>query len=191
MVASVSVFAGQQAAADTGFVIVGAGAVQVTAPIPLADMPVVTRGLSAAVLPAGSVTPATGSVESVGLLPASGSSGSTSFPATILVASPPVTMASGASVSATITTRSVPYAVRVPVSALSGINATRGSVSMLSADAVTTKQVVVGAVGGGWAQISSGLVVGDEVVIADVTSALPTNHERATWPPWQQRRLPP
>ncbi len=166
----------------------GAGAVQVTAPIPLADMPVVTRGLSAAVLPAGSVTPTTGSV---GLLPASGSSGSTSFPATILVASPPVTMASGASVSATITTRSVPYAVRVPVSALSGINATRGSVSMLSADAVTTKQVVVGAVGGGWAQVSSGLPVGDEVVIADVTSALPTNHERATWPPWQQRRLPP
>jgi hypothetical protein len=64
--------------------------------------------------------------------------------------------------------------VRLPVSALAGRDGGSASVQVLSAGTPTTRRVVVGAVGGGWAQVLTGLVGGERVVVADPSAALPT-----------------
>jgi multidrug efflux pump subunit AcrA (membrane-fusion protein) len=166
--------------------VVGDGAAQVTVPVPLAEVSRVTPGLAATVNAAGSTTGADGTVTSVDLLPASssgtGSAGATatsgsatpSYPAKVLVEHPPVALASGSTATVSLVVGAAADAVRVPVSAVAGSNAGTGTVSVLQAGTPVTRRVVLGAVGGGWAQVLSGVADGDRLVLADLSAALPT-----------------
>ncbi|EWT03216.1 hypothetical protein N865_01650 [Intrasporangium oryzae NRRL B-24470] len=174
-VGQVGLTVGQPAAASQGIVIVGPGAATVTVDIPLADMGLVHAGLSAAVTPAGDVTPVPGTLQSVNLLPASTQSTTPSYPATVLVPNPTRSMSSGSIVTVAITVGQAPDAVRVPVSAVAGLRAGTGDVEVLSGGDARAQAVTVGVVGDGYAQILTGLAAGDRVVLADAAAALPSN----------------
>ncbi|GAA2742467.1 hypothetical protein GCM10009868_12550 [Terrabacter aerolatus] len=168
---------GQASTASTGIVVVGSGAADVTVDVPLADMGLVHSGLAADVTPAGDVSAVPGTVDSVTLLPASSTATTPAYPATVVVPNPTRSMASGSVVSVAITVAQAPDADRVPVSALSGVQSGSAVVQVLSGTATGTasRAVTVGAVGGGFAQVLSGLQPGDRVVLADASAALPSN----------------
>ncbi len=166
---------GQAASTSTGIVIVGAGAADVTVNVPLADMGLVHAGLATEVTPAGDVTAVPGTVSSVSLLPSSSTATTPTYPATIVVPAPPRSMASGSVASVAITVGQAADAVRVPVSALAGVQSGTGQVQVLTGSGTTTRAVTIGAVGSGFAQVMTGLAVGDRVVLADVNAALPSN----------------
>ncbi|GAA2479199.1 hypothetical protein GCM10009858_15930 [Terrabacter carboxydivorans] len=165
---------GQASTASTGVVIVGSGAADVTVDVPLADMGMVHAGLAAAVTPAGDVAVVPGTVDNVTLLPASSNATTPSYPA-VIVPSPTRSMASGSVVSVAITVGQAADAVRVPVSALSGVQSGSAVVQLLAGTGTKAQAVTVGAVGGGFAQVLTGLQPGDRVVLADTTAPLPTN----------------
>jgi len=96
------------------------------------------------------------------------------YPATIVVPAPPRSMASGSVASVAITVGQAADVVRVPVSALVGVQSGTGQVQVLTGSGTTTRAVTVGAVGSGFAQVMTGLAVGDRVVLADVNAALPS-----------------
>lgn len=192
VVGQVDLTVGSPASTSTGIVVVGDGAAQVSVAVPLASVHLVTPGLAATVTPAGGTTGVPGSVTSVGLLPTSGTgtgagttpgAGSTtgsssaatpSYPAHVLVAHPPTALAAGSSATVSLVVADTPDAVRLPVSALAGRDGGSASVQVLSGGVPTTRRVVVGAVGRGWAQVLTGLVGGERVVVADPSAALPT-----------------
>jgi trimeric autotransporter adhesin len=171
-VAEVDLTTGQAAGSTDGIVIVGDGAAVVTVDIPLSDMSAVHAGLTADVTPAGAVQSLPGTVQSVDLLPGSSTSG---YPAKVLVADPPASLASGSSATVAVTTDAATDALRVPASAMSGRTGDAGTVTVLSNGRPTITPVTVGAVGGGYAQILSGLSAGQQVVLADASEALPSN----------------
>ncbi|HKT58113.1 MAG TPA: biotin/lipoyl-binding protein, partial [Microbacterium sp.] len=173
-VAFVGFVAGSDASTSQGVTIIGAGAAVVTVDIPLADMSLVHTGLAAQVTPAGGMSSVAGAVQSVQLLPSSSAS-STAFPATVLVADPPTALASGSAATVSIVTATATDAVRVPASALSGRDGQTGVVTVLSGSSTTRTVVQLGAVGGGWVQVTSGLKAGQQVVLADAAEALPSN----------------
>lgn len=173
-VASVGFVAGTDAATSQGITIIGAGAAVVTVDIPLADMGLVHAGLAARVTPTGGASSVAGSVQSVQLLPSSSAS-STAFPARVTVTDPPTALASGSAATVSIVTATATEAVRVPASALSGRDGSTGVVTVLSGSNTTRTAVQLGAVGNGWVQITSGLKAGQQVVLADAGTALPSN----------------
>ena len=173
-VAFVGFVAGTDAATSQGITVIGAGAAVVTVDIPLADMSLVHAGLAARVTPAGGASSVAGSVQSVQLLPSSSAS-STAFPATVTVADPPTVLASGSAATVSIVTDTATNTVRVPASALSGRDGRTGVVTVLSGSNATRTAVQLGAVGGGWVQVTSGLRAGQQVVLADAGAALPSN----------------
>ncbi|HWT33756.1 MAG TPA: biotin/lipoyl-binding protein [Microbacterium sp.] len=173
-VAFVGFVTGTDAATSQGITVIGAGAAVVTVDIPLADMSLMHAGLAARVTPAGGASSVAGSVQSVQLLPSSSAS-STAFPATVTVADPPTALASGSAATVSIVTATATNAVRVPASALSGRDGRTGVVTVLSGSNATRTAVQLGAVGGGWVQVTSGLKAGQQVVLADAGAALPSN----------------
>ncbi len=176
VVAQVGLTTHQPATPQTGIVIVGGGAVSVTVNVPLADMPLVKAGLRARVTPAGATTPSSGYVGAINLLPSSSSSSTPTYPATVIVPDPPAAMPTGSTVTVAVQVASAQDALRVPVSALNGVSAQTSTVTTLSGTTTRTVPVTVGAVGGGWAQIVQGLSAGDQVVVADANTPLPTNN---------------
>ena len=91
-------------------------------------------------------------------------------------------MASGSSGTVAITVASATNVIRVPVSALAGVTSGTGTVEVLAAGSSTPKStaVTLGAIGGGWAQVLSGLTKGQIVVLADASQALPANQTQST-----------
>ena len=99
-----------------------------------------------------------------------------------LFPSAPAAMASGSSGTVAITVASATNVIRVPVSALAGVTSGTGTVEVLAAGSSTPKStaVTLGAIGGGWAQVLSGLTKGQIVVLADASQALPANQTQST-----------
>lgn len=173
-VGQITLVEGQRSGSDS-VVIIGAGAAQVSFSVPLVDMALVHAGLVASVVPAGSVTNVPGSVQSVNLLPASLTSSTPSYPATVLVPDAPQSVATGSTAMVDITVASAANTLRVPVSALAGLSSGTSTVDVVSGTNATSTAVTVGAVGGGWAQIVKGLNSGERVAVADAAQPLPTN----------------
>jgi trimeric autotransporter adhesin len=185
VVGSIGITAGQTESPSTGVTIVGEGAATVTVPVPLAKLPSVKVGQTAVVTPPG-LGQLTGSVTQISMLPAStvssassgfgGSSSSTvNYDVTVTLPSTPQTLASGTYATTTITTASAADVLTVPVSAVPEVASGQARVSVLFNGALKPTTVTVGAVGGGRAEIRSGLKEGDQVVLADTKAALPTN----------------
>ncbi len=174
-VAEVGLTVGHASGTTAGIVIVGTGAAAVTVAVPLAQMGAVHAGLTARVTPAGGLRAVAGTVTSVNLLPSSSATASPTYPATIVVADPTASLASGSTATVQIVLAATADALRVPVSALTGRTGSAAAVALLNGGVSVPTSVTVGAVGDGWVQILSGLAVGDRVILADASQPLPTN----------------
>jgi multidrug efflux pump subunit AcrA (membrane-fusion protein) len=185
-VGSVGLTAGQSETSSSGITIVGDGAATVTVPVPLAKLPSIKVGQTATVTPPG-LGQLTGSVTQISMLPSSSSSGSATgsstsssvtYDVTVTLPSTPQTLATGTYATTSVTTAAASDVLTIPVSAVPGVTSGTARVGVLKDGAVTQTTVTVGAVGGGLAEIRSGLSEGEQVVIADVQAALPTNNSQ-------------
>jgi multidrug efflux pump subunit AcrA (membrane-fusion protein) len=172
-VASVSFSAGS-AAGTSSIIIAATGSATVTVDVPLARIRSVNVGQTVHVTADGSTTPVSGAVQAIGLLPASSTS-TTSYPVTVLVPHAPGALATGSRAKVSIVIATHTNVVIVPNSALTTTGTGTGSVSVLVAGVATRKTVTVGAIGASVTEVAEGVAVGDRVVIADRSQALPTN----------------
>lgn len=175
-IASIPFTAGATETTGTSLVLIGAGAVEVTVNVPATSIRSIVTGQKATAIADGGTIPATGSVESIGLLPSSSASSSTTtYPVVVLVPSPDKAFVDGGAASVSIAVASVTGVVRVPNSALTG-----ATVMVLSKGKLVRTRVVVGTIGPLFSQITSGLQAGEQLVIADLSAALPTSSTATT-----------
>jgi multidrug efflux pump subunit AcrA (membrane-fusion protein) len=173
-VVSVNVTPGSPASGgSTAFVIAGLDSYQVATSVPVTDMPALKVGQQASVQPDGMSTQLSGSVVSIGLTPTTSGS-SVTYPVTIGLTGQPSGLHAGGYASVTITTaRSI--GVSVPTSALH----TSGHVTTVTVYAggkTKVTQVTVGTRGPVMTRITSGLKVGQQVVMASLSTPLPTDN---------------
>ncbi len=177
VVGAIGINAGQAETSSSGITIVGGGAATVTVPVPLAKLPLIKVGETATANPPG-LGVLKGSVSQISLLPTATTGNASSivtYDVTVTLPDTPTTLATGSYAATTITTAQVANVLTVPVSAVPGVTSGATRVTLLKDGVATPASVTVGAVGGGRAEIRNGLASGDQVVIADLTSALPTN----------------
>jgi HlyD family secretion protein len=160
------------ASSSASVVVAGTGDEQVVTQVPVSDLPSIKAGQHAHVTPDGSATPVDGTVATIGLLPASGT---TSYPVTVTL--PGVTTlpnGSAATVSFEVGA-STGSALLVPTSAITVVG--RGhTVRVLDQGRLSTAQVRVGAIGPVWTEVTSGLQAGQQVVVAEVDAPLPSGN---------------
>lgn len=170
-VASLGFAKGDSVSTSDKIVITGQGAMAVTVDVPGTKLDSIKKGQQATVGTNNSV----GEVSSIGLLPTSDSSSSdVSYPVTITVADPAADLADGATAMAHLLTSRVTNVVQVPVSTVTR-NGSTGIVTVLKDNKPQRTQVTIGAVGSTTVQITSGLSVGETVVIADRSQPLPSS----------------
>lgn len=158
---------------STAFVVAGLDSWQAVTQIPVTDMPQITIGEPASVLPDGSSVPLGGAIVSVGLMPTAGSNPVT-YPVTIGLAGQPSGLHDGGNGGVTITTAHS-SGVSVPTSAVhySGRNAT---VTVYAAGQTRQVRVTVGTKGPVMTRITSGLRPGQQVVLANLNAPLPNDN---------------
>ena len=179
-VALVNITPGQQVTGSQGsgttadFVIEGAGGEEATTTVSVSDVGEIRVGQPASVTLDGSATSISGQVVAVGMLSTVSSTGSASDPVTIGLAAGAPTLFAGSDAQVAIILAQVSDAVTVPTSAVEGTGAAT-FVTVLQAGKPVRVRVVVGAIGPVLTQVSSGLTVGEQVVLADMSTPLPTN----------------
>ena len=185
-----------------GIVIVGAGAVEVTVNVPLASMANVHVGQKANVTPQGATSSVPGAVTSISLLPSTSTSTATltsrtatgtgtgqatgtgtatspTYPVVVLVPDALPALASGARAEASLLIGTATNVLTVPNSALTSLGNGQ-ALAMTFKDGVATRALVkTGYVGTLTTQVTSGLTAGQQVVLADLSTALPTNTTNA------------
>ena len=135
----------------------------VQASVGSADLPKLKKGMQAEVTPTGSATKIFGTVKSIGIVASSSSSGSASFPVTIIVTGSPKGLYAGGAADVSIIVKQVENLLTVPTNALH----TEGGktvVHQISNGAQVSTPVAVGTTYGPVTQILSGLKAGDKVV---------------------------
>jgi multidrug efflux pump subunit AcrA (membrane-fusion protein) len=196
-VGSVSLVKGASSA-GTSVVIVGNGAVAVTLNVPLASMASIHVGQKANVSPQGSTGFVPAAVSSVSLLPSTststsgGSAGRTTtqgagtsqsattssspvYPVVVLVPEGLPALASGSRADVSLLIGTAANVLTVPNSALTPLGNGQ-AMALTFKNGVTTRALVTtGYAGTLTTQIRSGLTAGQHVVLADLSTALPTN----------------
>jgi HlyD family secretion protein len=173
-VVTASVAPGASAAAgSTAFVIAGLGSYQVVTTVPVADLPDLKVGQRASVQPDGMSSPLSGSVALIGLVPASSGS-SVTYSVTIGLTGPPTGLHAGGYANVTITTAQG-SGVSVPTSAVHGFGHS-ATLTVYAGGKTKVTRVTVGTRGPVMTQITSGLTIGQQVVLADLSQSLPTNN---------------
>jgi multidrug efflux pump subunit AcrA (membrane-fusion protein) len=181
VVAAVGYTAGSKAG-STGISIVGPGGATVTVQVPVTSISRVAVGQQVNVTPPGSIVPVPGTVQQISLLPnaATTTSTVTTFPVVVAVARPAPTLASGARATASILLGSATGVLTVPNSAITTISTTTGVVTVVAGGTTTRTPVTLGAVGETRTQITKGLKVGQHVLLADPSQAVPTSSTTTT-----------
>jgi multidrug resistance efflux pump len=185
--------------AGESITIVGAGAVRVTVNVPLTSMAAVHVGQKAVVTPQGATTAVPGEVTSISLLPAATATGGTggtgngsaggsqstatastpTYPVVVLVPNALPSLASGARANVSLLTGTVSHVIAVPNSALTPLGSGQ-AIALTFKDGVATRALVkTGLSGALTSQVISGLTVGQQVVLADLSTPLPTNTTNA------------
>lgn len=154
----------------SSILIVGDGGYEITAIVGVTDLPDVEVGQEATVTPDDGSPTLTGELTMIGL--SSDSSSGSSYPVTISIDGDTGKLRNGSTVSVSIVTGGAADVLAVPTSAVEVDNG-RASVTVLDGDATRRVNVDVGAIGATWTEITSGLDDGQEVVLADLTEALP------------------
>jgi trimeric autotransporter adhesin len=171
-------------------VIVGTGAVEVTVNVPLASIGTVHIGQKANVTPQGATSTAAGSVTSISLLPSTSTSStgtgsgtgqgtstssSPTYPVVVRVPDALPALATGSRADVSLLIGTVSKALTVPNSALTPLAKGQAMAQTLKNGVVTPALVKTGYAGTLTTQITSGLSAGQQVVLADLSTALPTN----------------
>jgi multidrug efflux pump subunit AcrA (membrane-fusion protein) len=178
LVGAVDLAAGSHASASTGVTVVGHGGADVTISVPQTKLALVKVGQAATVTPQAGTSSLEGVVTRIGLLPVSTTTTSTtpSYPVVVRVPDAGTALADGVSATVAVVIAHGVSVPTLPVSALSGITNGRASAVVLAADGSTsTVTVRAGAVGQGRVEVVSGLTLGQQVVLADLTAELPAN----------------
>jgi len=176
-VGTISLTAGNSASSGS-ITIQGQGDAVVTIEVPLKVRGTLAIGQAVQVAPAGSTKALDGKVTNISLIETSGTAGdSPTYTTTVGVPDSDGLLASGSKASVTVPVKSVSGVVTVPVSAVTPTGTGTATVQVLASgsDTPTTTAVKTGAVGGGRVEITEGLTVGQVVVIADRTAAIPSN----------------
>jgi multidrug efflux pump subunit AcrA (membrane-fusion protein) len=132
-------------------------------------------GQSVTVIPDGMKRKLDGKVAFISVVPhadSSGTSTTTSYLVIIGLETSTAKLKNGATATVAIVTDNAKAALAVPTSAVT-TRGTRHTVEVVDGDSTKTVAVNVGAVGSTWTEITSGLSAGDEVVLADLSQALP------------------
>jgi multidrug efflux pump subunit AcrA (membrane-fusion protein) len=176
-VAAVSMTAGSSVSTSStsSITIIGAGQRKITVDVGLSEIDLVRTGEHVQITVDGVATPLTGKVTLVGILNTSGTSGSTStYPVTVLLDPTSTALFDGAGATVAVDVGSVANVLTVPTSALHAAGAGY-TVTIDDNGTVRTVRVTVGMIGTDRSEIRSGLSVGQEVVLADVGSPVPSS----------------
>ena len=190
-VGSISLVNGASSAGKS-IAIVGAGAAEVTVNVPLASMATVHVGQKANVTPQGATSSVPGAVTSISLLPVTTATGtgtgttqataaasSPTYPVVVLVPDALPALASGARANVSLLIGTAGHVITVPNSALTPLGNGQ-ALAMTFKDGVATRALVkTGYAGTLTTQVTSGLTAGQQVVLADLSTALPTNTTNA------------
>lgn len=164
---------------------IGAGtSYEVETSVTDSDLAKVRVGQAASAIVDGSTTALTGKVVGIGLLPTSslssgsssggsGASSSVSYPVTISLNRASQRIFSGSDADVSIVIAQAANAIAVPSSALRSLGQLH-TVTVVRSGKATATIVGVGAAGTTLTQITSGLKVGDRVVLADLSTPLPS-----------------
>jgi HlyD family secretion protein len=163
-----------EGAGSTAFEVAGLSSWQAVAQVPVTEMPQLKVGQPASVQPDGSAVPLRGAVVTIGLMPTAGSNPVT-YPVTIGLAGQPSGLHDGGYAGVIIITTASSAGVSVPTSAVhySGSHAT---VTVYAGGATSQARVTVGTKGPVMTRITSGLSVGQQVVLANLNSPLPSDN---------------
>ncbi|KQC39607.1 HlyD family efflux transporter periplasmic adaptor subunit [Frankia sp. ACN1ag] len=182
-----SVQAASTASGGSGITVIGAGtSYEVETSVTDSDLAKVRVGQAASAIVDGSTTALTGKVVGIGLLPTSslssgsssssggaGASSSVSYPVTISLNRASQRIFSGSDADVSIVIAQAANAIAVPSSALRSLGQLH-TVTVVRGGKATATIVGVGAAGTTLTQITSGLKVGDRVVLADLSTPLPS-----------------
>ena len=158
---------------SSGITVIGSGNREVSTTVALNDIDRVKIGDLAAVTVDGVSTPLSGKVSAIGILNTTTGS-STSYPVTVLLDPTSAKLYDGLGGSVAITTSSVSNVLTVPSSAVHTVGQLN-VVSVLKGGTESTVRVDVGAVGPDRTEITSGLVEGQRVVLANLDEPMPSN----------------
>lgn len=179
-VAEVPFTQGKSASADEAISILGDGAMQVELSVPSATASTLEKGMTAAVTSDGAEGPSDATVTAIGILPST-STGTPSYPVMITVPNPSKGLAVGAAAAVTIILRSVQDVDTVPNSAIRATgNGPTASVLLFKDGQAVRQMVTTGAVGEVTTEIADGLTVGQVIVLADPSAAVPTSSTTST-----------
>lgn len=163
------------ASSSANIIVVGPGGYEVTTTVPVTDIGNVKLGDASSVVPDGSGTAVDGKVVSIGVVPATGGS-TTVYPVVIGLNGSPDGLRNGAAAAVTITLNRVADVLAVPTSAVrSAGGGAVHIVTVVSGTKTSTVPVQVGAVGPDLTEIKSGLEEGQQVMLADLNTPLPSN----------------
>ncbi len=173
-VVAVGVAAGDDvtaASATQTITVQGDDGMEAVTTVSLADVAGVEVGQAATVRPDGSDEVIDGEVVAVGAVP-DDDAASTSYRVTIGFSDDAAQVGNGTIGSVTIVTGEVRSALAVPTSAVTWVDG-RATVQVVVDGAVDATTVEVGVIGAEWAEVRSGISVGDEVVLATASDPLP------------------
>jgi multidrug efflux pump subunit AcrA (membrane-fusion protein) len=170
-VLSVSASAGEmETGSGTSFVVAGLHSYEVTADVPVTDMPSLKVGDAASATADGSSTPLTGSVVSIGLIPDS----TGDYPVTIGLTGQTAGLHPDGLATVTITTARS-SGVSVPTSAVHG-SGKKATVTVFTGGKARSVKVRIGTMGPVMTRITSGLTAGEQVVLANLNQPLPSTN---------------
>ncbi|MGH9080427.1 MAG: RND transporter, partial [Acidimicrobiales bacterium] len=151
---------------------------QLVTQVPVASIGGLAVGQTANITPDATNTQLHGTVTSIGVLPGSGSTGTT-YPVTISLTSSGLGLFSGADAAATIVVGRSDDVTTVPTSAVR----TEGSlhlVTVVGSGTTKTTRVTLGTVGDVLTQVTSGVRPGQLVALANLQEPVPTTSTAAT-----------
>jgi hypothetical protein len=154
--------------------VIGPGNYQVSTTAALSIVDKIKVGQPATVAVDGVSGPLAGTVAVIGALKSSTSTSSNPvYPVLITLDQTVATLFNGAGASVSITVGKVDGVLTVPSSAIKTVGS-QSTVQILTNGVPTTAAVTVGAIGNDLTQIVSGVTAGQQVVIAELSAALPT-----------------
>jgi len=166
---------GAATAGSTAVVVIAPGTTTVELDVSSTQVAELKVGQKAQVTPAGAGEAYAGSVTQISRIPSSGSTGSTTYPVTVTLDQKGLSLLAGATAEVDITLGSANNVLTVPTSAV-----TDGSVEVYAGGKVSRVRVTTGLVGRVRTVITDGLEAGQQVVLADLSSALPTSGSTTT-----------
>ncbi len=172
---AVNIVPGQSvsAASTTATIVVqGSPSYQASTTVSVDNIPHVTVGEAATVVPDGKQQTLSGKVASISIVPNSTSAASTTYLVVVALKHPKVTLGNASTGTVTITTQHAKNTLAIPTSAVT-TNGSTSTVEVLDGNTPRQVTVKVGVVGYTWTQVMSGLTKGEQVVLASMSQPLP------------------